>query len=99
MGYATTNPPSLTFSGALTRGNPAAGSSEPTGINIWAYVSADAAATVNGAGYFTNGDALGMKVGDIIIGRDTATPKSYISYVSAVTAGGAASATQMVAPV
>lgn len=99
MGYATTNPPNLTFSGALTRGNPASGTSEPSGINIWAYISADSAATVNGAGYFTNGDALGMKVGDIIFGRDTATPKTFQSYVSAVTAGGAASATQMVAPV
>lgn len=98
MAYATTNPPMLTLAGGLTRGNPNANANEATGINIWSYVSADAAATVNGAGYITNGDALGMKVGDIVNGRDTATPKTYISYVSAVTAGGAASLTQLVAP-
>lgn len=72
MAYVTTNPPLLTPSGSLTRGNPAAGTSEITGINQWNYVSADAAATVAGAGYFTNGGDLGMKVGDLVWVYNTA---------------------------
>lgn len=100
MGYATTSPPSLAFSGSLTRGNPASGSSEPTGINQWNYSSADAAATVNGAGYFTNGGDLGMKLGDIVWIWNTAGALSSISRVSTVAAGspGAVSLTQLVAP-
>jgi lipid-binding SYLF domain-containing protein len=100
MAYATTNPPVLTFSGALTRGNPNANASEPTGQNIWAYSSADAAATVNGAGYFTNGGDLGMKLGDIVLIWNTAGALSSISRVSTVAVGspGAVSLTQLVAP-
>ena len=65
MSYATTNPPGISV--------PAfnAGGSVP---NFWYYTSADAAATVAGAGYFTNGVALGMKLNDIVFVVDTATP-------------------------
>lgn len=59
-------------------------------FSVWAYKSADAVATVKGAGYFTNGDDLGMKVGDVLLVSDTATPLGSITVVSAVTAGGAA---------
>jgi len=44
---------------------------------------------VDAAGYFTNGDALGMNVGDVVHVFDTAGVMTYM-FVSAVTAGGAA---------
>jgi hypothetical protein len=78
MGYSTSTPPALVSQ--RIGGAPA----------IWVYSSADDDATVNGAGYFTNGDALGMTVGDVVLVYDTATPKTSFCFVNAVTAGGAA---------
>lgn len=63
MGYSTSNPPRR-IAGAIG------------GNSVWHYSSADDDATVNGAGYFTNGVELGMKVGDIVHVFDTATPKA-----------------------
>jgi hypothetical protein len=40
-------------------------------FNIWVYRSTDAAATVDGANYITNGGSLGMKVGDVVYVTDT----------------------------
>jgi archaeosine-15-forming tRNA-guanine transglycosylase len=54
MAYSTTNPPHLLSQAiAATR--------------LWVYVSADAAAVVDAAGYFTNGFDLGMRQNDQII--------------------------------
>lgn len=78
MAYATSNPPRLLVPGFTGTGN------------LWLYTSADAIATVNSASYITNGDALGMKVGDTVIVRDTATPTSSLCTVIDVTAGGQA---------
>lgn len=78
MGYSTSNPPRLWVGGV--GGTP----------NLWAYKSTDAKATVNGADYFSNGDSLGMKVGDLVYVFDSATPTRTLHAVSAVTAGGAA---------
>ena len=79
MAYSTDNPPALT-SGPLTGPG-----------KKWSYRSTDPAATVDDAGYFTNGDALGMEVGDVVevCDTDTSTTMS-IHRVTAVTAGGAA---------
>jgi hypothetical protein len=77
MAYSTSNPPRLYV-------QPVAGA------RIWLYESADAIATVNTSGYFANGDALGMKVGDTVFVRDTATPTTSICTVIDVTAGGQA---------
>lgn len=63
MTYSTSNPPATNI-----------GTLESTAPNLWFYKSADSAATVAGANYFTNGGDLGMKVGDIVIVYDTATP-------------------------
>lgn len=41
---------------------------------LWYYVSADAAATVAGASYFTDGQTRGMQLNDLVIVVDTATP-------------------------
>ena len=78
MAYVTSNPPYVMV--------PRMG----TAAAVWIYKSADAHATVDGAGYFTNGSDLGMVVGDVVIVVDTATPACTVHPVSAVTAGGAA---------
>lgn len=54
MAYATTNPPALLQDRVMGGGA------------VWSYISADARATVVGAGYFTNGRSLGMKLGDVV---------------------------------
>ncbi len=64
------------------------------GMAIWGYTSADSVATVIAADYFSNGDALGMKVGDCVLIFDTNVGDGAIAYVTAVTAGGAASAAE-----
>jgi hypothetical protein len=60
MSYSTSNPPQLVWS--LVGG---------VAPQRWVYTTADAAATVDGSGYITNGGALGMKVGDIVEVNDT----------------------------
>ncbi len=64
MSYVTTNPPRLLVEGGIGNSAPA----------LWAYTSTDAVATVAGASYFSNGVALGMKLNDLVIVTDTATP-------------------------
>ena len=76
MAYETSNPP---------RGIPF-GIAGPT---FWYYTDADVDGTVVGANYFSDGDALGMKVGDPMFSFDTAGIMT-VFYVDAVTAGGAA---------
>lgn len=66
----------------------------PTAIQFWLYsAGVDVAATVRGAGYFSDGDSRGMRVGDIVVHHETATPLGSVSAVSAVTKGGAATVT------
>ena len=82
MAYSTSNPPSLL------------GDRIGGGGAVWNYTSTDAATDVAAAGYFSNGEALGMKAGDQVNvsvreeGADTATMS--ICYVSAITDAGAA---------
>lgn len=73
MAYAVTNPPRLMV--------PAMNA---TGPQIWTYTSADDDATTNGAGYYTDGVALGMRLGDMVYVFDTTTPKGSQHYVSSV---------------
>ena len=80
MTYATSNPPALLV-------NRVGGSGA-----IWYYTSADIDANVDATDYFTNGDDLGMKVGDVMFVHDTAGVMT-LMFVSAVTAGGAATVT------
>lgn len=70
MSYSTSNPPNVLVTGI---GN------KPT---FWSYRSTDDDATVNGAGYITNGVSLGMKVGDPVFVYDTTTPKGSMHYVA-----------------
>lgn len=60
MAYATSNPPALVT-------QPLAGGAG----KVWLYRSTDAAATVDGANYFTNGGSLGLSIGDIMYVIDT----------------------------
>jgi len=68
MTYSTSTPPRLQSQAIV-------------GGRLWYYESADAIATVNTSGYFTNGYALGMRVGDTVIVRDTATPTTSLCTV------------------
>lgn len=76
--YATSNPPSLV---AQRIGD---------GPAIWIYSSVDVDSDVNASNYFDDGNALGMRVGDLVIVYDTTTPKTSLCYVSVSTDGGAA---------
>jgi len=79
MAYVTTNPP-VNITARIGAG--------PT---IWIYNSTDVHTDVDATDYFTNGDALGMKVNDCVIVQKTdATIGATVHTVSAVTAGGAA---------
>lgn len=79
MPYATSNPP-VVVAPRMSDG-PA----------LWMYNSTDVHTDVDESGYFTNGHALGMKVGDVVIvSKTTATLGSTLHYVSSVTTGGAA---------
>lgn len=75
MSYATTNPPQL----MVPRMN--------GGIAIFAYNSTDAHATVEGAGYFTDGYTLGMRVGDCVwVNKTGATQETTTHQVITATA-------------
>lgn len=79
MAYSTSNPPIMI---APRMGD---------GVALWLYSSTDVHADVDATDYFSNGDALGMKVGDfVLVGKTTATIGATIHTVSAVTPGGAA---------
>lgn len=73
-GYATSNPPKLLV--------PRVGAVGPA---IWTYYTAtDADGTVNGSGYFTDGVALGMALGDMVYMYDANGNLGSVLYVSAV---------------
>jgi hypothetical protein len=61
MAYVTSNPPAK-MTGPLTGAG-----------QVWMYRSTDVATDVDATGYFTNGKALGMRVGDVVIVCDTDT--------------------------
>lgn len=79
MAYSTSTPPQLLV--------PSLNDQSPS---IWTYTSADAASLVRVDGYFTDADALGMKVGDLVFSQDTDTYLTSSMVVLVVTAGGAA---------
>lgn len=78
MAYATTNPPKLfaQVGGGDTR--------------MWYYTSTDVHTDVDAADYFSNGWALGMRVGDIVfVVKSTATIGATLHSVQTATVGGA----------
>lgn len=76
MSYATTNPPLCIV--------PGIGSSPA----LWTYSSTDAHTAADETDYFTNGKALGMKVGDFVIVSDTDAPSVTLHTVTAVDSDG-----------
>ena len=76
MAYDTDNPPRLVGQGIA-------------GMGIWLYDDDDAAATVRADGYITNMDALGMKVGDLVIHEDLSVQTTNTYRVDSVVSGGA----------
>lgn len=56
--------------------------------NLWTYISTDTTSgTVDAAGYFTDGAARGLKVGDcILVGKSDSVIGYTAHYVSVVTA-------------
>lgn len=79
MSYSTSNPPMLSPAGPLTGPG-----------KMWVYRSTDTATDVDASGYFTNGDALGLEVGDIMQVTDTDDNSTTLHRVTVVTANGAA---------
>ena len=58
-----------------------------SGPSLWTYVSTDVHTDVDAAGYFTDGAARGLKVGDcILVGKSTTTIGFTAHYVTVVTA-------------
>lgn len=78
MAYATTNPP------ALIQQTPAGDG------KVWVYRSTDAVGTVDGTGYFTNGQDLGMTLGDLVWVYDTTSSlnKGTVTFVDTVSSTG-----------
>lgn len=80
MAYSTSTPPVLANQ---TIGYQAGG-------RLWKLTGTDAVATVDGDGYITNADALGMKAGDLVEYYDSNLGITSMLNVASVTAGGAA---------
>lgn len=80
MAYDTANPPFLI---AQAIGGDAA-------PKIYIYNDDDPTATVDGDGYITNGDDLGLAVGDVVLHEDLSVQTTNQYRVDSVTAGGAA---------
>lgn len=81
MAYSVDTPPNVVSQGigGIAKGK------------LWTYLSADVHTDVDAADYFSNGHALGMRVGDVVIVVET--DNSYalsMHVVTAVTTGGAA---------
>jgi hypothetical protein len=62
-----------------------------TNPSVWVYQSTDVHTDVDAADYFSDGNALGMKVNDIVIVvKTSATIGATLHVVTTSTAGGAA---------
>lgn len=90
MAYNVANPPVKLSEGPLTSFGATEAGAGNFGGALWMYKSTDADATVRAAGYFTNGVALGMQVGDIVYVHVTnAAPYAvYLHVVTTISAAG-----------
>jgi hypothetical protein len=78
MPYDANNPPMIAWSALGTRGP-----------RIWTYENSDVDSAINAAGYITDGEDLGMKVGDMVWYYDTTTPGGSVHRVASISAAGA----------
>lgn len=72
MSYSTSAPPKLIVQSIA-------------GPGIWLHTSADATAAVDASGFITNGGALGMKVNDYVIHKDSTTDATAATWHKVVT--------------
>lgn len=79
MAYATSNPPALVSQRVGASGGA-----------VWIYKDGDPLNTVIAADYISNGDALGMKAGDVVHFIDETNVMTAHLLVTSVTSGGAA---------
>lgn len=86
MSYSTSSPPMLVTPAPF--GGTQAG-------RIWVYHSTDSPEAIDNDGYITNGEALGMRVGDIVHAADTnASPPVYtMHYVAEINTDGSVNLT------
>lgn len=70
MAYSATTPPQLVTHSLLNVGG---------GGNIWFHTSADATAAVDLAGFITNGQDLGMRLGDVVMHKDSTSQATAIT--------------------
>lgn len=61
----------------------------PTGKQQWVLSGTDAVATVRGAGFISDAQIKGMRVGDVLVYQDTTTPLTSFSRVTVVASTGA----------
>lgn len=88
--YDTANPPALISQGI----------GGPAGSRTWNLRGVHVTTDADAAGFITNADALGMKVGDTLHLCDITTPATTLVHghvVNSVTAGGAGNLSQGVA--
>ena len=81
MAYDTANPPKLVTVGM------------GDGPGVWIYADTDAHTDVDADDYFSDGDDIGMKVGDALHYFDTDTDTSTIHFVRTPVTAGSASVT------
>jgi len=78
MAYSSTNPP-FVIAGA-----------PGDNFSLWGYVSTHTVAEAVASGFISNGDALGMKVGQPVLVSQSTGYINVLCYVTAVTASSAA---------
>lgn len=83
MSYATSNPPRLIADSVGAGGVTANGGSQ--GGSLWLYLTTDAFAAIDTAGYFTNGYSLGIRPNDVMIVVKTDTKAAQIMVCIAAT--------------
>lgn len=89
MAYSSTNPPCLMTSGSF------GGQS----LRMWGYKSTHTLAEVAASSFFSNGHALGLKVGDGLFTVTVSTAGAYTDFglgvISSVSTGAGATATYL----
>jgi hypothetical protein len=78
MAYSTSSPPQLLV--PSIGGTPA----------LWTYKSTNTSTEVLASGFFANGSALGMKVGDFVLNINSTSGVPYLTGVLSVAASSAA---------
>lgn len=83
MAYSKTNPPSLLMDRIGGGGA------------VWSYISPDNRGAVTTAGYFTNAQSLGMRVGDVVNAVVAASGVLTVATVTSINAAGAGTITAL----